>query len=58
MVFTTSEWPLSIQKVINRYPDVKLVVPGHGKVGDISLLTHTQKLALSAKGFNEQINED
>jgi len=44
-----SEWPNSIEKVINRYPDIKLVVPGHGEVGDISLLTHTQALALSAK---------
>lgn len=47
-----SEWPSSIQKVINRYPDIKIVVPGHGDIGDISLLTHTQKLALSAKVSN------
>ena len=44
-----SEWSNSIQKVINRYSDIKLVVPGHGKIGDASLLTHTQKLALSAQ---------
>jgi len=43
------EWSTSIQNVINRYPDIKLVVPGHGKIGDVSLLTHTQKLALSSK---------
>ncbi len=48
-----SEWPNSIQQVIDRYPDVKLVVPGHGKIGDISLLTHTQALALSAKAANK-----
>ncbi len=48
-----SEWSNSIQKVINRYPDIKLVIPGHGKVGDTSLLTHTQKLALSAKNINK-----
>jgi len=48
-----SEWSNSIQKVINRYPDIKLVVPGHGKVGDTSLLTHTQKLALSANTSNK-----
>jgi glyoxylase-like metal-dependent hydrolase (beta-lactamase superfamily II) len=51
-----SEWPNSIQNVINRYPDVKLVVPGHGKIGDISLLTHTQALALSAMAPNKKIN--
>ena len=43
------EWSNSIQKVIDRYSDIKLVVPGHGKVGDTSLLAHTQKLALSAQ---------
>ena len=48
-----SEWANSIQKVINRYPDIKLVVPGHGKVGDSSLLTHTQKLTLSAKSSSK-----
>lgn len=48
-----SEWPNSIDNVINRYPDIKMVVPGHGKVGDMSLLTHTQKLALSALDFNK-----
>ena len=53
-----NEWPNSIQKVINRYPDVKFVVPGHGKIGYISLLTHTQALALSAKVSNKQINKD
>lgn len=53
-----SEWSNSIQKVINRYPDIKLVVPGHGKIGDISLLTHTQKLALSAKAANKSIKQD
>ncbi|BCE01495.1 VMB family subclass B1 metallo-beta-lactamase [Marinicellulosiphila megalodicopiae] len=53
-----SEWPNSMQKVINRYPDAKLVVPGHGKVGDVSLLKHTQELALSAKVSNKQINKD
>ncbi|MGJ8694345.1 MAG: subclass B1 metallo-beta-lactamase [Thalassotalea sp.] len=44
-----NSWPASIDKVIQRYPQLKLVVPGHGKVGDISLLTHTQKLALLAQ---------
>lgn len=53
-----SEWPISMQKVINRYPNVKIVVPGHGEIGDASLLTHTQALALSAKASNKKINED
>jgi glyoxylase-like metal-dependent hydrolase (beta-lactamase superfamily II) len=44
-------WPSSIQKVINKYPNIALVVPGHGKVGDINLLKHTAKLALGEKGL-------
>lgn len=48
-----SEWASSIQKVISRYPDIKLVVLGHGKVGDMSLLTHTQELALSVNSSNK-----
>lgn len=50
-------WPNSLQKVINRYPDVNLVIPGHGKIGDISLLTHTKALALSAISSNKSINK-
>ena len=53
-----SEWPNSMQKVINRYPDAKLAVPGHGKIGDVSLLKHTQALALSAMASNKKINKD
>lgn len=41
------DWPNSIQRVINKYPDIALVVPGHGKVGDISLLQHTKQMVLN-----------
>lgn len=34
-------WPESIQRVLMKYPDVLVVVPGHGRPGDISLLNHT-----------------
>lgn len=52
------EWPDSIQNVINRYPDVKLVVPGHGEIGDISLLTHTQTLAMAAMVSDNKTNKE
>lgn len=38
------EWPISLQKVIDKYPNIQTVVPGHGKIGDIDLLKHTQHL--------------
>lgn len=46
---SVKDWPTSIRKIINKYPDIKIVVPGHGKVGDISLLKHTAQLALALK---------
>jgi glyoxylase-like metal-dependent hydrolase (beta-lactamase superfamily II) len=40
-------WPTSAAKVLAKYPDVSLVVPGHGKSGDKQLLIHTKALAES-----------
>jgi len=40
----TAAWPLTVQKLKVRYPDTKLIVPGHGAVGDRKLLDYTQKL--------------
>lgn len=41
-------WPASAAKTLDRYPETQVVVPGHGKVGDASLLAHTRELALEA----------
>ena len=41
-------WPRSAGKVITKYPNAKIVVPGHGGIGDVRLLTHTKKLAEAA----------
>ena len=48
---SVKDWPASIQKVINKYPNIETVVPGHGQVGDINLLKHTEQLALGVKGL-------
>jgi metallo-beta-lactamase class B len=40
------EWPTTVSKVKAAYPQVKWVVPGHGKVGDASLLDYTIRLFL------------
>jgi len=42
------QWPTSIERVINKYPNIKMVVPGHGQIGDIETLRHTAKLASRA----------
>ncbi|WP_055562189.1 subclass B1 metallo-beta-lactamase [Hymenobacter sp. AT01-02] len=37
-------WPATVERVKREYPNVKVVVPGHGKVGDQSLLDYTIQL--------------
>ncbi|WP_299679768.1 subclass B1 metallo-beta-lactamase [uncultured Dokdonia sp.] len=40
----TQQWPKTIQKIKETYPDVKTVIPGHGAKGDVSLLDYTISL--------------
>jgi metallo-beta-lactamase class B len=37
-------WPLTVHKVKAKYPTVKLIIPGHGKVGGVDLLDYTSNL--------------
>lgn len=39
-----SEWSNTIEKIKLEYPNIKIVVPGHGKYGDIKLLDYTINL--------------
>lgn len=41
---SVDEWQASIHNVLSRYPEINMVVPGHGKEGDLSLLHHTVEL--------------
>ncbi|MFJ5790989.1 subclass B1 metallo-beta-lactamase [Lysinibacillus sp. NPDC093197] len=36
-----SAWPHTMQNLINKYPEAKVVIPGHKNWGDFSLLSHT-----------------
>jgi len=38
------EWPKTVQKIKGAYPNVKVVVPGHGAYGDKQLLDYTIQL--------------
>lgn len=40
----TAAWPLTVQKVKDSYPEVKLIIPGHDAVGDRKLLDYTLNL--------------
>lgn len=35
------EWPASIRRVLERYGEAEVVVPGHGEPGGVELLRHT-----------------
>jgi len=37
-------WPETVRKVKEKYPNVKTVIPGHGKLGGIELLDYTINL--------------
>ncbi len=39
-----SDWPNTVKKVNEKYVDVKIVVPGHGKVGGANLFDYTINL--------------
>ncbi|MCI0515189.1 subclass B1 metallo-beta-lactamase [candidate division KSB1 bacterium] len=41
-------WPESIKKLLEKYPDCRIVVPGHGQWGDRRLIGHTLELAIKA----------
>lgn len=47
-----SAWPYTIQNLINKYPDAKVVIPGHKNWGDFSLLSHTINNLKSYKSAN------
>lgn len=38
-------WPITITKVMDKFPNAWLVVPGHGQPGGLELLKHTYELA-------------
>jgi len=39
-----AQWPKSVENVKRQYPDLKWVVPGHGKTGGVELLNYTIEL--------------
>ncbi|MCK8499205.1 subclass B1 metallo-beta-lactamase [Myxococcus fulvus] len=39
-----SAWPASLERVQARYPDTRIIVPGHGAPGGTELLDHTRAL--------------
>jgi metallo-beta-lactamase class B len=44
-----AEWSATVERVRKEYPDVRIVVPGHGKFGNKVLLDYTIKLFEASK---------
>lgn len=40
----TGAWPITLKRVSERFPNAKIIVPGHGSIGRIELIEHTEKL--------------
>jgi len=38
------QWPISLNKLLEKYSDAEVVIPGHGKWGDTELIKHTIEL--------------
>jgi metallo-beta-lactamase class B len=37
-------YPITLRKVKETFPDAKIVVPGHGRLGGLDLIDHTIRL--------------
>ena len=42
-------YPNTIENLIKKYPDAKIVIPGHGQYGGIDLILHTQELLKASR---------
>jgi metallo-beta-lactamase class B len=38
------EWPIAVENVINRYPNTRIAVPGHGEAGGPEIMAYTLKV--------------
>jgi metallo-beta-lactamase class B len=48
------EWPKSVEKVLKKYKDARIVVPGHGNWGDTNLLKQTIELLVIYNKTNQK----
>ncbi|WP_372647391.1 subclass B1 metallo-beta-lactamase [Draconibacterium sp.] len=44
-----NDWDTTVQQVKTKYPDAKIIIPGHGASGGSELLTHTINLVVKEK---------
>lgn len=49
------EWPTTIDRLIKKFKDAKVVIPGHGKIGGVDLLEHTKELTSKELKFHNKL---
>lgn len=37
-------WPVTLNRILQKFPDVNIVIPGHGDAGGLELINHTLEL--------------
>lgn len=43
-----AEWAATVEKVKAKFPNAKIVIPGHGEIGGTELLVHTKQVLMKA----------
>jgi Zn-dependent hydrolases, including glyoxylases len=52
------QWAGSAESVLKKYAEAEIVIPGHGKIGDLTLLGHTKSLVEAASNKSMQPTAD
>lgn len=48
------EWPATLDSLLARFPDARIVVPGHGTPGGPELIRHTKALIIGTTSANDR----
>lgn len=51
------KWPATLDSLLTRFPDARIVVPGHGSPGGTELIRHTKALLLKTSPGNNRQKE-
>lgn len=43
------EWPGTVERVLKKFPEAEIVIPGHGNIGGLEIVEHTRDLLLRKK---------
>lgn len=49
-------WVVSMDKLSSRFKDCRIIIPGHGKAGDGSLIKHTRNVVSAALANSKKLN--